>query len=342
MTDPVLVEVTRGPLVESRHRGAIAIVDAGGKARFAIGDIAQPIFPRSAVKPLQALAMMESGAADHFGYGNAELALACASHSGEPRHVEAAARMLAAAGRSESDLECGVQTPSNRDAADALVKAGIAPRAIHNNCSGKHAGFIAVAAHRRIEVKGYVGPEHPAQREVTAILSALTETPLDDRVRGIDGCSIPTFAIPLQKVALAFARFVTGTGLSPGRGRAARRLFDACSAEPFMVAGSERFCTDALGRFRGRLIVKGGAEGVYCAGFPETGLGVAIKCDDGAGRASETVMANVIAALLRLSDDERRAFGNRLAPAILNRADIRVGETRLEASAAQALAAVRT
>jgi L-asparaginase II len=249
--------------------------------------------------------------------------------------------MLAAAGRSERDLECGAQTPSNREVADELLLEGIEPSAIHNNCSGKHAGFISVAAHRGVEVAGYVGPDHPVQREVTAILSAMTDTPLNDAARGVDGCSIPTYAIPLDRLALGFARFVTGTGLSPERAKAARRLFDACSAEPFLVAGRDRFDTDALTRFRRRLIVKGGAEGVYCAGFPEAGLGVAIKCDDGGGRASEVAMAAAIDALLQLTDAERTGFAHRLAPPVMNRRGLKVGEIRLAAGVAEALSRAR-
>jgi L-asparaginase II len=341
MTDPVVVEVTRGPLVESRHRGAVAIVDAAGRVGFALGDVAQPVFPRSAVKALQALALVESGAADRYGFGNAELALACSSHSGEPEHVVVARRMLAATGRSESDLECGAQVPSNHAAAEALVRAGVAPGPVHNNCSGKHSGFIAVAAHRGVPVAGYVRPEHTVQRQVTSILSELTDTALDHRVRGIDGCSIPTYGVPLDRIALAFARFVSSVGLSPARWSAARRLFDACSAEPFLVAGTGRFDTEALSLFPRRMIVKGGAEGVYCGGFPQLGLGVAIKCDDGAGRASETVMAAVIAELLALDEAERRAFADRLAPPILNRRGMKVGEIRLAEGVGAELQAAR-
>jgi L-asparaginase II len=331
MTDPVLVEVTRGALVESRHRGAIAIVDVRGTIVASIGDVGQAVFPRSAVKPLQALALVESGAAERYRLGPAELALACASHAGEPQHVEAARRMLAAADRSERDLECGPQPPANREAADALVRAGVAPGAIHNNCSGKHAGFICVAAHLGAEAKGYVQPDHRVQREVTAILSAMTDAPLDDRVRGVDGCSIPTYAIPLDHLARGFARFVTGARIPDARAAAARKLFDACGEEPFFVAGTGHFVTDALRAFRGRLILKNGAEGVYCAGFPKSGLGVAIKCEDGAGRAAETVMANVVARLLSLTEAERTAFADRLTPPVMSRAGAKVGEIRLAA-----------
>src|SRR5581483_11978171 len=200
--DPFLVEVTRGTIVESRHRGAIVIADASGRRRAAIGDVEQAVFPRSAVKALQALPLVESGAADAFGFGNAELALACASHNGERRHTETAASMLAKAGRGVADLECGAHMPIADEAMRQLIRAGKEPTALHNNCSGKHAGFVCLACHQGIDPKGYVAPEHPVQREITAALSAMTATRLEDSNRAVDGCSIPTYAIPLDRLAV--------------------------------------------------------------------------------------------------------------------------------------------
>jgi L-asparaginase II len=328
VSDPVLVEVTRGERVESRHRGAIAVVDATGKVRAAVGDPGQAVFPRSAVKAIQALPLVESGAADRYGFGAAELALACASHSGEPRHVEAADAMLTAAGCIAADLECGVHAPLGQRAAEALVRAGVPPSQLHNNCSGKHAGFICAACHQGMPIAHYVDAAHPVQREVTAALEGMTGTTLGPDVCGIDGCSIPAYAIPLDRLALAFARLVTGEGLAASRARAASRLVDACIAEPFMVAGTGRFDTDAMLLFGRRLFVKGGAEGVHCGAFPELGFGVAIKCEDGAGRASDVVMAAVIEAFLMPDDDENARFADRFAAPILNRAGREVGEVR--------------
>jgi L-asparaginase II len=331
LIDPVLIEVTRGPVVESRHRGAIIVVDSAGRRRAAVGDVEQAVFPRSAVKALQALPLVESGAADRFGFGNAELALACSSHSGEPRHVETAVAMLARAGRSGADLECGPQVPAADAAVRELIRSGQEPSALHNNCSGKHAGFICLCAHRGFAVKGYVEPDHPVQREITATLAAMTDTQLDATLRGIDGCSIPTYAIPLDRLALAFARFITGDGLSRDRAAAARRLAAACMAEPWMVAGTGRFCTVAMTALQGALLVKTGAEGVFCAALPERGLGVAIKCEDGASRASEAAMAAVIAALVQAAGEE---FEPR---PVLSRRGRKVGEIRPVAGLVQAL-----
>jgi len=344
-TNPILVEVTRGSLVESWHRGAIVVVDAEGKRRAAIGDVEEPVFPRSAAKALQALALVESGAADAYGLTEAELALACASHSGEPRHVETVAAMLARAGRSVDDLECGVHMPANELASRALILAREAPTALHNNCSGKHAGFICLACHRDVDPKGYVGPDHPVQREITATLAEMTGAPLDARNRGVDGCSIPAYAIPLDRLALGFARFITGEGLSAARATAAKRLADACMAEPWFVAGMGRFCTRAMALMPGRLFVKTGAEGVFCAAFPELGLGLALKCDDGAPRAAEAMMAAAIEAFVvtggrgtSLAEwDEMRGPGRR----IVSRRGAIVGEVRPVAGLVEALATGR-
>lgn len=328
MTDPVLVEVTRGAIVESRHRGAIAIVDAKGRRVAAIGDVEAPVFPRSAVKAIQALPLVESGAADAYGFGAAELALASASHSGEPRHVETAAAMLAAAGRSAADLECGTHMPMSSLAERALIRANRLPGPLHNNCSGKHAGFICTACHLGIDPRGYVLPDHPVQRAVTAALSDLTGTELDEANRGVDGCSIPAYAIPLDRLARGFAKMATGEGLAPARARAARLILDACMNEPFMVAGSGRFCTDIMPLFPGRLFVKGGAEGVYCAAFPAAGLGVALKIDDGATRGAEGAMAAIVAAMLGADAAMTPAMRHRLTPPVKNRRGVTVGEVR--------------
>ncbi len=270
MTNPVLVEVTRGAIVESRHRGAVAVVDARGRRVAAIGDVEAPVFPRSAVKAIQALPLVESGAADAYGFGPAELALASASHSGEPRHVATATAMLAAAGRSAADLECGVQMPMSSLAERMLIRAGpsagSAPQQLLRQALPASSAPPAISASTR---RATSLPTTRCSAKSPRRSSDLTGTELGEANRGVDGCSIPAYAIPLDRVARAFARMATGEGLSPSRAAAAKRILDACMAEPFMVAGSGRFCTDVMPLFRGRLFVKGGAEGVYCAALPE-------------------------------------------------------------------------
>ncbi len=309
--NPILVEALRGTAVESQHRGAIAILDADGTVLAAHGDILRPIFPRSAVKVLQALPLIESGAADQLLLGDEELAITCASHNGEARHTEVVTRMLEKAGLDTSALECGVHWPRRDDTVRALMLQGREPDARNNNCSGKHAGFLCLScalsagADLRQYASGYIAPDHPVMRVVSASLQATTGFDLDSAPRGTDGCSIPTYAIPLKNLALAFARVGTGTGLRPGHARAARRLRSAVARFPFMVGGTGRFDTLVMERLGERLFCKVGAEGVYCAALPERGLGVAIKIDDGNNaRAAEVAMAAVIEALVRLDDDE--------------------------------------
>jgi L-asparaginase II len=328
MSNPVLVEVTRGPLVESSHRGAVAVVDADGATVLAVGDVMKPIFPRSAVKALQAIPLVERGTADRYGFGDEELALACASHSGEPAHVAGVERMLAAAGLNSSALRCGAHYPMSQTAAFALARTG-APSALHNNCSGKHAGFLCVACAMGVEHAEYFRPEHPVQREVRAVLEDFTGAVLSQDRCAIDGCSVPTWAVPLENLARGFAKFATGCGLSPARTKAAARLRQACAQKPWYVAGTGRFCTDIMRLFGARVFVKTGAEGVYCGALPQQGLGIAIKCDDGAGRAAQAIMAALIARFLPLCGAERAALTPFIEPELRNWNGIKVGAVKV-------------
>ena len=302
MANPVLIEVLRGAIVESAHRGTVAVFDADGKPVLEIGDTSKPVFPRSAVKAIQALPLVETGAADAYGFGNRELALACASHSGEPEHVELARSMLARAGLDGSALECGAHWPSNHAAEIALARAGGSPNALHNNCSGKHSGFLCTCVHSGIAHSGYVKAGHALQEMVRDAMQSVTGAVHGADERATDGCSIPTYAVPLRSFALGFARMATTNGFGPERAKAAKRLLAACMAEPFFVAGTGREDVALMEAAPGRIFAKGGAEGVHCAAIPELGLGIALKCDDGAHRASEAMVAAVLAKLLRADE----------------------------------------
>ena len=299
MANPVLVEVTRGALVESRHRGTVIVVDGDGKTVFSAGETDVGVFPRSACKVMQALPLAESGAADSFGFGNKELALACASHSGEPEHASLAGAMLKAAGKSETDLECGAHWSFEQAALIEQVRTLPKPNQLHNNCSGKHAGFVCACVHQGIEVPDYVTYDHPLQRDIRATMESLTGAILAHDNCGTDGCSIPTYAVPLKGLAHGFAKLATGQGLEPVRAKAGKRLMDACMAEPFYVAGTKRTCTELMSIAPGRIFVKTGAEGVFCAAIPEQGIAIALKCDDGAGRAADTMIAATLARYFR-------------------------------------------
>jgi L-asparaginase II len=324
MPNPVVVEVLRGDRVESAHRGAGAVVDADGRIALAFGDIDMPVYPRSAVKALQALPLIESGAADRLGLDEAEIALACASHSGEAPHVALASGMLAKAGRDAGALECGAHWPLGEMAARALARSGGSPSALHNNCSGKHAGFVCLACAEGINPKGYVSPDHPVQRAVTEALADVTGARLGAENRAIDGCSIPAYAIPLRALAFGFARFGTGQGLRPERARAAARLRAAVAAHPSMVAGSGRFDTEVMTVLGARAFTKTGAEGAFCAALPELGLGLAVKADDGAGRAAQAM----IAALLQRFGGFGETLNTFVAPKIVNWNGVAVGALR--------------
>jgi L-asparaginase II len=335
LTDPILVEALRGGAVESFHRGAVAVVDADGAVHTALGDIERPIFPRSAVKLLQALPLVESGAADTLGLNDMELALACASHGGEPLHADTAAAMLAKAGLDAAVLECGAHWPYNDAALKALAAAGERPSALHNNCSGKHAGFVCLGctlagerSHRGF-LRGYVQPDHPVMREVSASLQSTTGWDLARSPRGTDGCSIPTHAIPLRHLAHAFAKVASGIGLREGQARAARRLRTAIARAPQMVAGTGRFDTRVMQHFGERVCCKVGAEGVYCAALPELGLGVALKMDDGnTARACEVVMATLLQRLLPLASADDAFLQGFSAVTLRNWNGIEVGQLR--------------
>ena len=317
MSHPVLAELWRGDIVESFHRGSFVVVDAAGAVVRQGGDIDRPVYPRSAVKALQALPLVESGAAERFGFGDEELALACASHSGERAHVEGVTRMLAKAGLEPSALCCGAHWPLSPAATHALARIGSAS-ALHNNCSGKHAGFLAVARARGVDHTGYWQPDHPVQRDVHRVLEDLTGGVLSPDRRAVDGCSVPTWAVPLQSLAYAFAKFGTGQGLSSERARAAARLRTACTNQPWYVAGTGRFGTEIVRLLGERIFFKTGAEGVACGALPTLGAGFAIKCDDGGGRAAEAVAAALIARLLLLTDAERRPLAPFAQPTLRN------------------------
>lgn len=302
--NPVLVEVTRGDMVESVHRGRVAVVDTRAKVALQWGDIDARVFPRSAIKALQALPLVESGAADALGVGDAELAIACASHSGEPRHIDTVHAWLARMGLSERHLACGPHWPRHhRQTLHDMVRRGETPGDIHNNCSGKHTGMLATAHHLGEPLSGYTKPIHPVQQRILGTLEAMCGLDLSDAPRGTDGCSVPTWGVPLANLALAFARLGAPDELPPARADAARRIRKAVAAEPFMVAGTERYCTALMEAAGAAVFVKTGAEGVFCAALPEYGLGVALKCDDGAARGAQYMLTAVLRRIGALDDD---------------------------------------
>lgn len=332
---PMIIEVTRGDMVESRHRADVAVVDPEGKVVRAWGDIEPPVYGRSAIKPLQALPLIESGAADRFGVSVAEIALACASHNGEPRHVELVTAWLARIGCGIADLECGSHAPYHESSVAALLRAGRKPDASYNNCSGKHSGFLSTARHLSEATAGYIRYEHPVQQRILGVLEQMTGLRLGEAPRGIDGCGIPVIGIPLGNMAMAMARLADpGERVPPARAAAAKRVLAAMATEPFLVAGTGRFCTTVMEIVGAKVVMKTGAEGVYTAALPTLGLGVALKVEDGAGRAAEVAMGRVLHEIKLLSADEEKALADALTPPIRNRVGRETGRIRPAADGA--------
>ncbi|MEM8624044.1 MAG: asparaginase [Pseudomonadota bacterium] len=290
--NPVLAEIWRGPVLECVHRGAVAIAGPDGVLIEAIGDVERIMLPRSACKMVQALPLVESGAADAARLSDERLALSCASHSGAHAHVSRVDRWLADLGFGDDDLRCGAHSPLDPAARRALREGGQANRQAHNNCSGKHTGFLTLTKHLRAG-PDYVETDHPVQRAVRA---AVAETCGEEpKAHAIDGCSAPNFAVSLAGLARAMAGFARPqTAFSGARAVAATRLRDAMMAHPVLVAGEERENTKFMVAAEGRAAVKSGAEGVYCAILPERGLGIALKVDDGASRGAQAAIAALL------------------------------------------------
>jgi L-asparaginase II len=328
--NPILIEVTRGGMVESRHRAAVAVVDADGAMVGAWGDVERPVYGRSALKPVQALPLIETGAADRYGLGAAEIALACASHSGEPRHVDLVTQWLARIGCTADDLECGSHLPFHEASVETLIRSGRKPDARYNNCSGKHAGFLTTSRHLGEATGGYIRYEHPVQQRILGVFEQLTGLRLGEAPRGIDGCGIPVIGIPLGHTAMAMARLADPDDhLPPARAAAAKRVLAAMASEPFLVAGSGRFCTKVMEVVGAKVVLKTGAEGVYTAALPTLGLGIALKVDDGAGRAAEAAMGRILRRLKLLTADEERALADELTPPVQNRVGRETGRVRV-------------
>ncbi len=292
--NPILAEALRGNWVENRHRGAFIIVDAKGQVIASGGDVDRPVFPRSAIKSMQAMAIFDRHAVDKYHHTSEELALACASHHGEEEHVTNVAHFLDRMGLSASDLECGAHMPTNDKAREALRATGQAPSPLHNNCSGKHSGMLSVALSMGVPTAGYVEREHDVQKAVRAAVEYVIGEELTEDRCGTDGCSIPTWAAPLRAWARGFARMATGEGLDAGHAAGAKALFDAATAHPHLVAGTGHLDTLVMGAFGGRVMQKGGAEGVQCGAIRDKGWGYALKCDDGNMIASHVMVANLL------------------------------------------------
>jgi len=290
-----VIESTRSGFVESVHHVSVAVVDEKGALVASAGEPERLFMWRSAAKPFQALPLVRDGAADRFGFGPRELALSCASHSSEPVHREVCAGMLKAAGCEESQLACGPHTPLSQAVADEMVRQGTPFTPRWSNCSGKHAGMLALAKHRGWALEGYERAGHPVQERILDEVAQWTGVPRGELGQAVDGCTAVCFGLPLTAMALSYARF----GVSELE--AARRLREAMWAHPELVAGTGRLCTELMTVARGVVLAKVGAEGIYSAAVPALGLGVALKVEDGDMRCSPPALLEVLRQVLERS-----------------------------------------
>ncbi|MEL6712460.1 MAG: asparaginase [Planctomycetota bacterium] len=306
---PALATVWRGDAVESVHRGAWCLVDTSGRVLEERGDVGHPFFTRSSVKCFQVLPLIESGAAERYGVEDAELAVAVSSHNAEPCHVVTARALLGRAGLDDDALGCGAQPPSDRAARLALLERGADPGRIHNNCSGKHAGFLATTQHLGADVGRYLDHDAPVQVMARDAVAEMTGVAPEDLGRAIDGCSAPTFRMPLTALAQGFARYTNPDGLEPERRAAAERVVDAVRRHPVLLAGTERRLCTAISRVtKGAAFPKIGAEAIYAIGFPGRDLGLAVKVDDGGLRGLHAVVVALLRRFSLIDDAAARAL----------------------------------
>ncbi|MBV8298908.1 MAG: asparaginase [Candidatus Eremiobacteraeota bacterium] len=320
------VAVRRGARVESLHQVAACAAGVDGEIVLKLGTVETPVFLRSSAKPFIAAASVREGVLERFGFGERELAVMCASHNGEPGHVELVASMLERIGAREADLACGAHPPSYEPAAAALAARGERPTQLHNNCSGKHAGILALAKSIGAPFEGYLEQAHPAQRLILAMCERVSDDVFDGDKLAVDGCGIPVYATTLRKAALSFARLATLRGVDDADAAALARVGAAMAAEPWYVGGTGRFDTDLMRASRGRIVSKAGAEGVHCDALLDAGLGVALKVLDGTRRATPPATLAVLDALHALEPGVREALRQHAVVPVKNVAGRVVGE----------------
>ena len=330
-TNPIAVELTRGGIVECSHRASIAIVDGNGDVVRHHGNVESPIFPRSAVKILQAMPMVESGAADAFKLTPQEIALTCASHIGEKQHAHTAECILHKIGLGEPDLECGCHRPTSLPRHEAMIRDNETLTQLHNNCSGKHAGMLALAQQKGWDSKGYVEQTHPVQQSILGTMEMMFGCDMSHAPVDVDGCSAPAWAVPLKNMAYAFAQVADPSRLPTEKEHAVCTLRDAVTANPYYIAGTKKFDTTVMQALGDKAFIKVGAMAVHGIALPEYGLGIAIKVDSGFSQASETIAINLmhqIGVLDGISDDAMDTLKPYLEPQLKNCRDIPFGSVR--------------
>ncbi len=326
--DCLVVECSRGAAVESVHLVDAAIVDASGKLVEAWGDIERFVYPRSAIKSIQALPFLESGAADETGATDAEIALACASHNGQTAQVMAVRRWLARTGLGEASLECGGHLPHHTESAEDCIRRGEPGLPVFNMCSGKHSAFLVTAKTLGEETRNYIARDHPVQKRVTAAIQEMTGWDVARSPWAIDGCSIPTIGLPLHALARGAANIADASKQPPTRQVVISRIRAAIAAEPFMIAGDVRACSDIISAIGANAFVKFGAEGVFFAPLFSLGFGLALKVRDGATRAADTAIVSLLRHLRLLNTTAEEKLAAYLETPLANWRGTPVGTVR--------------
>lgn len=320
------VEIWRGQRVESRAFADVAVVDSLGHVAYWLGDPHRETFWRSSAKPFQAMPIIIAGGAERFGFGPQDVAITTASHGGEAFHLALVQDLLSRIGAKPSDLICGIHPPSHRPTAEDLTRRGEAPSVLHNNCSGKHTGMLALARALDVPFTGYEAPDHPVQKTIRKMVAKMARIPREDSIyTAVDGCGVPTFYLPLSKMALAYARLVDPRGLDTAEAGAALIVAEAMRMHPEVVSGTGRLEVTLAQATRNRLVSKGGAEGVFCVGIPERGLGVAVKVDDGGARAIPALVTAVLTEIKALTDEEVGRLSSVMFSPVKNHAGNEVG-----------------
>ncbi len=327
MENPILVQVLRGGILESFHRGVVCVVNQENEIVFQLGNIEQICYPRSALKLVQALPLVELGGIEKFGFTSEEIAITCGSHNGEGRHVEVVESMLTKIGLNLSHLGCGIQYPTHKETSETFLKSGIKPTAIHNNCSGKHAGMLALCLLLGYSIENYLSPSHPIQKLILSYIEEIYQYPAEKMVCALDGCSAPIYSIPVYHQAIAFKNLTYSNHLRPTLQKACKKILKLVGEEAFMIAGTNRYCTEMMEITAPKVIGKTGAEGVFCMSFTEQNLGVCIKIDDGKMLPQYQVAQALLESSHLFSDEDLKPIQGYAKKEIKNFNKLICGET---------------
>ncbi|QNB46588.1 asparaginase [Thermanaerosceptrum fracticalcis] len=323
-----LVEVTRGDVVESVHRGVVAVVDSEGKLVASAGDPRYLTYIRSAAKPMQAIPVLESGAASHYSLSLEEIAVLTASHSGEEEHVRVVMQVLSKIGLTAAYLQCGTHPPLHRPSAKALIAKGLEPTVLHCSCSGKHAGMLILTRFNEWNLDDYYKLEHPVQQLMLQCMADFAGLNPEEIPIGIDGCGVPVFAMTVEKMAFSYARLAQPESFAPERKEASLKLREAMTAYPSLVAGTGRLATDLMKVVGNKLVAKDGAEGVFCISVPAKGWGIALKIEDGHTRAVGPAVIAVLDQLGLITGEEKELLAIHTRTELQNFRKEVIGEIR--------------